>query len=362
MYELTVVIPTFNECENVVPMVALLTKALQGRAWEAVFVDDDSPDGTADAVRAIGEIHANIRVLQRTGRRGLAGACIEGILSSTATYCAVIDADLQHDESRLPVMLDRLAEDAELDLVVGSRKVEGGDSATGFSALRKWGSDRATNLTRRALGISVTDPMSGFFMLRRSSFIAVSRDLQVTGFKILADMLAVSGGGWKVEEVPYSFRQRQFGDSKMDSAVALEFLGLLIARKLGGVLSIRFVLFGMVGLVGVVVQLAVVGLVLAVVPGAFTLAQTVGVIVAIANNFLLNNLLTYRDRALKGMALLKGLLSFYVVCSVGAVLNIGLARLVFGVVPVWPLASAAGAVAGAAWNFGASSLFTWRAR
>ena len=361
MYDLTVVIPTFNERANVAPMVGLLTAALQGRAWEAVFVDDDSPDGTADAVRAIAETHDNIRIIQRTGRRGLAGACIEGILSSAARLCAVIDADLQHDETRLPLMMDLFIQ-GDLDLVVASRNIDGGSSEAGFSGLRHWGSDQATRLTRRALGITVTDPMSGFFMVRRSSFHQVAPQLQRAGFKILADMLALAGPRWQVREIPYSFRQRQFGESKMDRTVALEFLGLLIARKTGGLVSIKFVLFGLVGAVGVFVQLAVVGVVFALVPGQFAFAQGCGVAVAIANNFVLNNMLTYRDRALKGRAFLQGLASFYVVCAFGAVLNIGLADLVYGLLPVVNLASIAGAVAGAAWNFVASSMFTWRAR
>jgi dolichol-phosphate mannosyltransferase len=360
MYDLTVVIPTFNERDNVAPLVALLTQALQGRAWEAVFVDDDSPDGTADAVRAIAEGQPNIRVLHRKGRRGLAGACIEGILSSSARLCAVMDADLQHDEACLPVMMDQMVDG--VDLVVASRKVEGGSAEGGFSALRAWGSEGATRLTRRALGITVSDPMSGFFMVRRSRFVEIAPQLQVAGFKILADMLAVTRGAWRVVEIPYQFRERQFGDSKMDSTVALEFLGLLVARKTGGLVSIKFVLFGFVGVVGVFVQLAVVGLALQLWPGSFGWAQGCGVAVAIANNFWLNNMLTYRDRALKGLAFWRGLASFYVVCAFGAVMNVGLARLVFGVLPVWTLASAAGAVAGAAWNFVASAVFTWRAR
>lgn len=361
MYDLTVVIPTFNERANVGPMVDLLTAALQGRAWEAVFVDDDSPDGTADAVRAIAETRDNIRVLQRTGRRGLAGACIEGILSSSARLCAVIDADLQHDETRLPLMMDLFIQ-TDLDLVVASRNIDGGSSEGGLSGLRHWGSAQATSLTRRALGITVNDPMSGFFMVRRSSFRAVAPQLQVAGFKILADMLAVAGPRWQVREIPYGFRQRQFGESKMDRTVALEFLGLLIARKTGGLVSIKFALFGLVGAVGVLVQLVVVALVFRVMPGHFALAQACGVTVAIANNFFLNNMLTYRDRALKGRAFLKGLASFYLVCAFGAVLNIGLADLVYRLLPVVSLASIAGAVAGAAWNFVASAQFTWRAR
>ena len=290
-----------------------------------------------------------------------AGACIEGILSSSARLCAVIDADLQHDETRLPVMLAQFQAE-ELDLVVASRKVDGGSAELGFSALRAWGSDQATRLTRRALGITVSDPMSGYFMLRRSSFMAVAPQLQVSGFKILADLLAVTRGRWQVVEIPYQFRERRHGLSKMDRTVALEFLGLLVARKTGGLVSIKFVLFGFVGVVGVFVQLVVVGLVLHFWPDRFAVAQACGVAVAIANNFWLNNMLTYRDRALKGVAFVRGLASFYVVCAFGAVLNIGLARLVYGLLPLWPLASAAGAVAGAAWNFVASSMFTWRAR
>ncbi|MGV8986387.1 MAG: glycosyltransferase [Cypionkella sp.] len=362
MLDLTVVVPTFNERENVGPLLDLLQAALVGRSWEVIFVDDDSPDQTADAVLKLAETRPNVRLLHRTGRRGLAGACIEGILSSSARFCAVIDADLQHDETKLPAMLDLLLTDPQLDLVIGSRNIEGGQATAGFSAKRKWGSDRATALTKRALKITASDPMSGFFMVRRTSFATVSDQLQVAGFKLLADLLSASKGKWKVSEVAYHFRQRQFGTSKMDRAVALEFLGLLVARKTGGLVSIKFVLFAVVGLLGVFVQLAVVGVALQVSPDRFALAQLCGVVVAIASNFTLNNALTYQDRALKGWGWLKGLASFYLVCSFGALMNVGLARLVFDVVPYWELASAAGAVAGALWNFIASSMFTWRSR
>ncbi len=361
MFDLTVVVPTFNERDNVGPLVDLIATALAGRAWEVVFVDDDSPDKTADVVRAIAETRPNVRLIHRTGRRGLAGACIEGVLSSSARFCAVMDADLQHDETKLAEMLDLLTADPALDLVIASRNIAGGNSADGFSATRKLGSDWATALTKRALKITASDPMSGFFMVRRSSFATVSQQLQVAGFKLLADLLSASNGAWKMAEVPYQFRQRQFGQSKMDRAVALEFLGLLIARKTGGVVSIKFVLFGIVGLLGVFVQLAVVGLALHMAV-SFGWAQFWGVVVAIASNFTLNNALTYRDRSLKGWGWLKGLASFYLVCSFGALVNIGLARLLFGVAPYWPLASAAGAAAGAVWNFMASSLVTWRSR
>jgi dolichol-phosphate mannosyltransferase len=360
--DLTVVVPTFNERANIRPLVGLLDAALAGIAWEVVFVDDDSPDGTADEVRAIGRDDGRVRVLQRIGRRGLAGATIEGILSSIAPIVAVMDADMQHDETRLATMFAMLRDDPGLDIVIASRNAEGGSAAGGFSGLRRWMSESATGLARRLLKVTATDPMSGFFMLRRARFNEVVTQLQPEGFKVLLDILSSSRGQWRVAEVPYSFRARRHGESKLDSAVALEFLALLVARATGGVVSIRFVLFALVGLSGVAVQLAAVRLMLWLATETFLIAQTAGVIVAMTTNFVLNNLLTYRDRALKGRAFLKGLLSFYAVCSIGAVANVGVGEAVYAVLPQPEIASATGAVVGALWNFLASSAVTWRAR
>lgn len=359
--DLTVVVPTFDERANIRPLVQHLAAALDGVAWEVIFVDDDSPDGTADEVRAVAQDNPRVRLHHRIGRRGLSGACIEGVLSSIAPLVAVMDADLQHDEALLPRMLQAMTDDPGLDLVIGSRHVNDGAVGNGLSAVRKWGSDGATALAQRLLHIDVSDPMSGFFMLRRSAFNTVVLDLQKQGFKILADMLSASGGRWRVQELPYTFRPRVAGQSKLDGAVTLEFLGLLVARLTGGLLPIRFILFLMVGLTGVVVQLGAVRASLTM-GGGFGVAQAVGVFVAMTTNFLLNNTLTWRDRRLKGRALLRGLLSFYAVCGLGAIANVGVADWVFRLVPNWVLASLAGAGIGALWNFWASLMVTWRAR
>lgn len=358
--ELTIVVPTYNERDNVRPLVDLLEKALEGHRWEVVFVDDDSPDGTAREVRAVAREKPNVRVIHRIGRRGLAGACIEGILSSVAPIVAVMDGDLQHDETILAQMLEMMQADPDLDLVIASRNVEGGSSGNGLSAVRKWGSDTATAIARRLLRITASDPMSGFFMVRRNSFNSVVLGLQQQGFKILADMLSASRGGWKVAEVPYVFRERQHGESKMDSAVALEFLSLLLVRMTGGMVSIRFILFMIVGLSGLVVHLTTLRLVMLAFPVSFAVAQTVAVVVAMTSNFILNNVLTYKDRTLRGRDFLRGLLSFYGVCSVGAVANVGVATAVYAVLPFWALAGFAGAFVGALWNFVASALVTWK--
>jgi dolichol-phosphate mannosyltransferase len=359
---LTVVVPTYNECENVRPVVARLAAALEGIAWEAVFVDDDSPDGTAREVRAVAREDVRVRLHQRIGRRGLAGACIEGILSSAAPVVAVIDADLQHDEGLLPEMFHALGDDPGLQLVIGSRNVAEGSAGSGLSRLRKWGSDRANALARRLLGITASDPMSGFFMIRRVAFNEVVLDLQKQGFKILADMLSASAGRWRVLELPYTFRPRSAGQSKLDGAVTLEFLGLLLARLTGGLLPIRFILFLMVGATGVGVQLSVVRVVMASAGVGFALAQPAGVLVAMTSNYMLNNAVTWRDRRLRGGAFLRGLCSFYAVCALGAVANIGTADATFAVLPNWAAASLAGAAIGALWNFWASLIVTWRAR
>lgn len=357
---LTIVVPTFNEKDNIRPLVDLIAKAMADVPYEVIFVDDDSPDGTAEEVRAVGKAQPNIRVIHRVGRRGLSGACIEGILSSSAPISAVMDCDLQHDETRLPVMLEKLKSDPTLDLVIGSRNVDGGSTGDGLSRVRKWGSDVATNLTTKMLRITASDPMSGFFMVRRVRVNEIVTELQTEGFKILADMLSASRGHWNVAEVPFTFRKRLHGESKMDSAVALEFLGLLLARSTGGLISIRFVLFMLVGLSGVVVQLGVVTLMLAFFTDNFTIAQTAGVIVAMTTNFAFNNALTYHDRSLHGSAFLRGLLSFYAVCAIGALANIGVASALFEATHMPAISSFAGAVVGALWNFVASSLVTWR--
>ncbi|MGY9008396.1 MAG: glycosyltransferase [Rhodobacterales bacterium] len=359
---LTIVVPTYNEKLNVRPLVSLLDKALVDINWEVVFVDDDSPDGTADEVRELARTRLDVRVIHRIGRRGLSGACIEGILSSAAPYVAVMDGDLQHDETVLISMIASFNADPELNLVIGSRNVEGGSSGNGLSGIRSFGSDMATVMARKLLKIRVQDPMSGFFMIKLESFRDVVGELQRQGFKILTDLLSASRGSWKIKEIPFVFKERQYGQSKMDSAVTLEYFGLILARLTGGAISIRFVLFLFVGLTGILVQLLMVGIFLNVMFLSFFYSQILAVILAMTSNFFLNNILTYRDQSLSGKYILLGLLSFYFVCSLGAVANVAVANLVYNFVPLWILASFFGSVISSLWNFMSSKWLTWRVR
>jgi dolichol-phosphate mannosyltransferase len=357
---LTVVIPTFNERANVTEIVARLDRVLAGVSWEVIFVDDDSPDRTAETVKAIAASDSRVRCLKRVGRRGLAGACIEGMLASSAPYVAVMDADLQHDENILPQMLATLM-DNSADAIVGSRYVAGG-RASSFTAKRAKFSRTATGLARRLLGVDIADPMSGFFMLKREKLDEVARELSPVGFKILLDIILTSRPRLRVIEIPYEFRPRRFGESKFDAAIGLEFLGLALAKITGGVIGPRFISFSLVGTTGLAVHLAVLKLSLATLTRDFALAQTVATFVSMLSNFLLNNQLTYHDRRLSGKNLITGFAGFCVIGSVGALTNVGLASWIYSERPTWWLAGAAGAMMGALWNYSMSSQFVWRAR
>ena len=356
--ELTIVVPTFNERENIPIVADRVARVLAGIAWEIIFVDDDSPDGTAAAARALGEQDARIRCIRRVGRRGLAGACIEGMLASQARYVAVMDADLQHDEGVLADML-ALLERGEHDLVIGSRYLAKG-SADGLSRSRLASSHLGGLLARKILAIPVTDPMSGFFMLRRDVVDAIAPKLATQGFKILADILTSARGRLRIAELPYGFRARLHGASKLDAQVALDFLGLLVAKATANTVPVRFVSFLLVGATGVAVHLAALKAGLALLGLDFGAAQALATLVAMTSNFFLNNAVTYRDQRLTGAAAIKGLFAFYAICAVGALSNIGVATWLYSNEPIWWLAGLFGSVVGAVWNFALSSALVWR--
>ena len=357
--ELSVIVPTFNEAPNVELVVGALVASLRGIDWEVIFVDDDSSDGTTNVVRLIARRDRRVRCIRRIGRRGLAGASIEGMLSSSAPVIAIMDGDMQHDVSLLPEMLRRIR--AGDDLVIASRFYHAGSAADGLSRTRLGGSRIATQLAQRLLHIDVSDPMSGYFAIRRPAFEALAPRLSTQGFKILMDILASTKQPLRTSEMPLRFRPRQHGFSKLDNLVAAEYLSLLLAKSTGDLLSLRFVLFALIGGSGVVVHLAVLKMALA--SGlAFSLAQMTAAYVAMTGNFFLNNILTYRDRRLEGWGLISGLASFWVVCSLGVIANVGAGQLVHEQASRWWMAGLAGAGLGAVFNYFATSMFTWRTR
>ncbi len=359
MPELTVVVPTFNEAANVAAVVEAVDRALAGVDWELMFVDDDSPDGTAERVRAVAEADRRVRCLQRIGRRGLSSASVEGMLASSAPYLAVMDGDLQHDPALLRPMLDMLR-GGQTDIVVGSRHVSGGGVGD-FSAQRQGISRLATRLSRAVLKADLTDPMSGFFMLTRNALMGCLRGgVSGIGYKILVDLFASAPRPLRFVELPYTFRSRQAGESKLDSKVVWDYLMLLADKLVGRFVPVRFLAFSAVGGLGVGVHLVTLALVFRGLGVDFVSAQVIATLVAMTFNYVVNNSLTYRDRRRRGWRFLTGWLSFALACSVGAFANVGIAAWLFQRQTFWVVSALSGVLVGAVWNYAVTSVYTWR--
>ena len=353
---LTVVIPTLNEVDNLRPLLERIALALAGIEWEAIFVDDGSSDGTPELATAIAQDDRRVRLIRRIGRRGLSSAVVEGALASTAPVIAVIDADLQHDETVLPKLHAAIV--AGHDLAIGTRYCQGGSTGDWDEGRRRI-SRFATALAAPIMKTALSDPMSGLFAIRRDALLEAAPRLSNVGYKILLDLVASHPRPLKVAEVGYTFGVRTAGESKLDQMVALEYIELLLDKTIGRFIPVKLVQFGAIGVVGVGVHLGLLYGFLNLLTLGFALAQAGAVLGAMTFNFALNNRFTYRDRQLKGLGWVTGLLSFYLVCSLGAVANVGIGSLVYEQYHGWWIAGVAGAVVGSVWNYVASSWLTW---
>jgi dolichol-phosphate mannosyltransferase len=359
---LSVIVPTYREAANVPRLFARLAETLEGLPWEMVVVDDDSSDDTYDVAFEIARRDPRMRCLRRVNRTGLAGAVIEGWLSSSAEYVAVIDGDLQHDETILPLMYQALQR-GDGNLVIGTR-IPDPTKPGGLSPARQKLSDLGKWFFGLVAGVGVSDPMSGFFMTRRDVVAGLAPKLSPDGFKILVDLVLSSRhGALKVVEIPYVFRPRTAGESKLSPLVGLDFLGLVAHHASGGVLPVRFVLFALVGGVGLIVHLAVLTMLIDTSETEdFTVAQIVATVAAMASNFALNNEITYRNRRYRGVSKITGFVIFSLLCGVGAIANVNVANVLYHSNGRWGVAGLAGAVIGVVWNYAASNTFVWRNR
>lgn len=368
---LGIVLPTYNERGNLRSMVARLDAALVGIAWEVVVVDDNSPDGTADEARAVAREDRRVRVLQRIGRRGLSSAAIEGMCATSAPVVAVMDADHQHDPALLPGMLAAI-ESGDHDLAYASRFAEGASTEEWGRPDRVKASGLANKLARKVTGVTLSDPMSGYFMLRTETLRKDAHRLSGVGFKILLDILATIEEPLRIKEVPMNFAARAEGESKLDQTVVFEFLVGLYDKWLGRFIPTRFALFGTVGALGVAVQLGALWVLLHLVFGerfvyghwsneaTFNVANTLAAVIAMTFNFVLNNELTYSDKRLRGFApLLRGWAKFAVTCSLGLLTNVGSAAALKAMGFHDVAAVLIGIVLGSVWNFALSSKFVW---
>jgi dolichol-phosphate mannosyltransferase len=357
---LSIVVPTYREAANVPVLFERVKAALEGLPWEMIVVDDDSPDGTSDVAFGLAASDRRLRCLRRVNRTGLAGAVIEGWMSSSAELVAVIDGDLQHDERILPKMYYSLVAGMG-NLAIGTRVSDGTEG--GLSPARQKLSDLGKWFFRRIAGAPVTDPMSGFFMIRRDIVSHLASRLSPDGFKILVDVILSAGGGLKIVEVPYRFRARVAGESKLTPLVGLDFLGLVAHHASGGVLPNRFVLFALIGAFGLVVHiLALSAFRYWLGTSDFVSGQLGATLVAMASNFILNNEITYRTHRYRRLGMIGGFAAFALGCSVGVLANIDVASWLYSSHQTWWVAGLSGAVLSVVWNYAVSSNLIWRPR
>ena len=204
--------------------------------------------------------------------------------------------------------------------------------------------------------------MSGFFVVKATTFRDAARRLSGYGYKILLDLFVSAGRPLRFTEVPYTFKPRAHGESKLDSLVAWEYLMLLVDKRIGHIIRPRLLFFLVVGGSGVVLHYIILSTLFIGLGVAFPVAQLVGTVLTMTSNFFLNNLFTYRDQRLHGARLLRGLVSFYAVCGLGALANIGIAAYAFSKNLEWALSAAAGIIVGTLWNYLATARFTWGSR
>ena len=355
----SIIIPSLNERENIPIVVERLEALLTGRKWEVVFVDDDSRDGSLEVLMSLARTKPYVRFIRRIGRRGLSSACLEGMASSVADIFAVMDCDLQHDEAILLKMLAAFEEDPSLELAVGTRYAGEGGGVGEWSKVRIFISRLATSLGSLARKTELSDPMSGFFAIRREVFEETVRQMTGKGFKILLDMVLSVGRPLKTREFSYEFRTRQHGESKLDIVVGFEYLYLLADKIFGRFVPVSFVVYVLAGLSGLFLHLAALGILFRYVGIAFVTAQLTATLVAMVSNFLVNNSVTFRQQRLKGAMLLPGLLAYIAICGLGAIVNVQASEYLFENHIPWWFAGAAGALVGAVWNYAVSTQIVW---
>lgn len=358
--EFAVIVPVLNERDNVGPLLQDISIALAGIEWEVVFVDDGSTDGTIEVLERLALHDQRVRLVRRIGRRGLSSAVIEGFLATVAPIVSVIDGDRQHDERLLPEMFQAIAA-KDFQMAVGTRYA-GGGSVGEWATARVRISKFATSLASLVTKTPLSDPMSGFFAVRRETFIGLVPQLSKMGYKILLDVVASSKNPLRIVELPYEFRTRIAGESKLDNMVALEYVELLLDKMIGKYIPVKLLMFGTIGAMGAVIHLSLLGTLMNASSVTFSTSQALATFGAMLFNYTLNNEFTHRDRKLRGSKWVTGLISFCLACGFGAVANVGLGSLLYAESWSWWAAGLAGAAIGSVWNYVATSWLTWRTR
>ncbi|WP_397599258.1 glycosyltransferase [Silvanigrella sp.] len=356
---LSLIIPTYNESKNIPILIERIADTLSDISKEVIIVDDNSPDKTWEIARTLSNEYPWLRVIRRMSDRGLSSAVLAGFEISEGDILAVMDSDLQHDEKALLSFISAFEKGAEI--VVGSRKIAGG-GIEDWSPFRKFVSWSATVLAKVALTKSVSDPMSGFFAIKRKIYETYKHEINPRGFKILLEFLA-RAKNTRIDEVGYTFRGRVHGESKLSSKVIFDYIFALYELSIGKYLPTQFIKYGIIGFSGLIIATAIIFICQHFTNLSKSYSIALSIEISILTNFYLNNYWTFKNFKLKGLwKILRGLATFHAICLGGALINqaIALKMLTYGM-DVY-LSNAFGYFIAAIWNYIINVNITWKGK
>ncbi|AIQ14740.1 glycosyltransferase [Paenibacillus durus] len=354
--DLSIIIPTFNEKDNVTTISNRIIQAMEktGSNYEILFVDD-SKDETPQILDELSKKFSQIKYIHRTNGRGLGTAVVEGFDKSRGTYIIVMDADLQHPPELLPLILQRLQEGS--DLIIPSRFVEGGSDG-GLNAFRKLVSWTARMIGRVSIKRmrNITDCTGGFFGLNRN--VLINADLDPIGWKILMEVL-VKGNYKTVHEIPYSFVSRDAGESKMSGKEQLNYLRHILKLVCSSEEDRKFYIFCLIGLSGVLVNLAMLFILVDILHLGHLRSSIIASFTAMLSNFILNDTLTWKMKKDGASSLIPKFSKFVVVSSVGIIITALFAQFASWLKISIVFGQMIGIVAATLWNFKINNIWTW---
>jgi dolichol-phosphate mannosyltransferase len=361
----SLVIPTYNESKNIETLIGRLEKLLEeplGGSYELIVVDDDSPDRTWELAQRLAATRPHVRVMRRQGEKCLSSAVIRGWQAARGEVLGVMDADLQHPPEVNVALWAEIQKGA--DLATGSRHIEGG-GVSNWSMFR-----RAMSRGAQLLGLLIlpgvlgrlSDPMSGYFMVRRS--VLAGAELDPVGYKILVEVVGRCDPRW-IGEVGYVFRERIEGESKVTWKLYVHYLQHLLRLRLHTLHKSRFLRFCVVGATGVVVDMSLLYLLSdpSTLHLGLTRSKLIAAEAAIASNFLLNDAWTFGDLAKQApgaSSKLRRFIAFNAICSLGVGINVLILNLLFNYAHMDRyIANAAAILLVTGWNYLLNRHLNW---
>ena len=356
----SIVLPTYNEANNIKIIINELIKLLEKNyVYEIIVIDDNSPDHTWRIVEEEYINYQNIFCFRRIKKRGLSSAIVDGFMLSKFNNMIVLDSDLQHDLKIIPNIIDKLSNN--FDLVIGSRYINN-DSMKDWNFFRRLLSQFATKISNFIQDSITTDPMSGFFGIKKKLFLEVVNQLDIKGYKILLDIVAVlkNKKNFKNIDIPYKFKERIYGESKLTGEILIESLDLIYSKLFGSILPVNFIKFITVGSFGALIHFSILFFLYKFLDYSYSFALICSIEFSIIFNYFLNNIWTFRFVKLFGKQNLIGLIKFNLFSGIGGIIAYLVSQNLYNLDFNWVISSLLGAIVASLWNYNLNKIMTWR--